>query len=105
MFAREGFGTTDARDASLADFSHELGHDCAHCRAIRSLGPAGFTSIIGRLIDLNIQRAEGELTTDEEAERAVASLPRKQQRKAARLAHKRNLRGIKGLLLAIQSAA
>lgn len=69
------------------------------------MGPAGFPSVIGRLMDMNVQQAEGELTTDEEAERAVSRFPKKQQRKAAKLAYKRGLRGIQGLLLAIQSAA
>lgn len=95
----------DPRDASYKQFSHTLGCECRHCAVIRALGPAGFTSILARMQAQNVQRAEGQLTTDEEAERAFESFPKKQQRKAAKLAHKRGLRGIKGLLLAIQSAA
>lgn len=95
----------DPRDATYKHFAHPVAHECRHCAAIRSIGPAGFTSILARMQAMNVQRVEGSVTTDEEAERAVARFPKKQQRKAARLAHKRDLRGIKGLLLAITRAA
>lgn len=91
----------DPRDATYKHFAHTVGHECRHCAAIRATGPASFGNPLARLMS----RAQGELTTDEEAERAVQRLPKKQQRKAARLAHKRRLTGVKGLLLAISTAA
>ena len=97
MFAASGFADADRPDASLAHFAHSLGHDCPHCRAIRRLGPKGTGNPLARLM----QQAQGSLVTEDETDRVVASLPKKQRRKVARLAHKR---GYRGLLDAIRAA-
>lgn len=92
MLPDEGLAT-DHRDASLTDFSHVVGCDCAHCRVIRRLGPKGVSNPLVRLM----QQAQGVVIQE-----ADERIPKKERRKRARLAHKR---GVKGLVIAIRNAA
>ena len=78
-----GFSPNDP-DAALADFAHRVGHQCAACRAIRRLGPAGIRNALSHLMS----HALGRVVTEEEA----AAVDPRQLKKLVKLKDKRRRR-------------
>ena len=84
----------NTRDATLADFSHEVGHSCLHCQAIRDEGPSEPCNPLVRLI------ASAMGTTASETKPRVDKRSLRNEARKARKAGKR----YKALLLAIKAA-
>lgn len=67
----------DDRDATLADFSHEVGHSCSPCWVIRRLAPQPPRCNLGRHISERDATARADIR---EAKRRAAEIRWKQDR-------------------------
>lgn len=88
-----GFARSE-RDATLADFTHAVGHSCSHCQAIREDGPAEPRNPLVRLMASAMLRTASE-SAPKQDKRALRNAARK-----ARKARK----PYKALALAIKAA-